>query len=115
MLADRFSPELARGSLSLLVLAALADGPKYGYAIQKRLAQASGQRLRIQAGTLYPIVHRLEEEELVVCRLEQSTGRPRRWYELTIAGRQHLAEQARQWQSFAECVSRLLAKCQTEG
>lgn len=106
---DRFSPELMRGSLDLMVLSTLAREAKYGYLIQQSLRDASRDRVNVQAGTLYPLLHRLENDKLIRSRWEQSTGRKRKWYELTPAGRARLDQQARQWRDLAACVRRLLA------
>lgn len=103
-----FDADLWRGSLEMMVLSTLADGPKYGYLIQSRLKQSSGSRLAIQAGTLYPILHRLESEKLVKARWDDATGRRRKWYELTAAGRRQLTQQVREWQSFVECIRGVL-------
>jgi PadR family transcriptional regulator PadR len=69
--------DLVRGSLDLLVLSVLADGPKYGYLIQQRLHEASGGAVRVAAGSLYPLLHRLEADKLLKSRVERSTGRER--------------------------------------
>ena len=103
-----FSPELLRGSLDLMVLSILAEAPQYGYLIQQRLREASGDRVAVTAGTLYPILHRLEQSRYVKCRWESTTGRRRKWYELTAAGRRQLQHRAEQWQLYADCVRRLL-------
>ena len=103
-----FSPELLRGSLDLMVLSVLAGGPQYGYLIQQRLREASAERVSVTAGTLYPILHRLEQRKYVKCRWESTTGRRRKWYELTAAGRRQLQQRAEQWQSYADCMRRLL-------
>ena len=89
--------------MEVLVLALLADGPQYGYALQRRLGDASGQM--VQPGTLYPLMHRLESAGFVEPTWEKTTGRPRKWYRLTSAGRQQLTTQAAEWQA-------LLAKFQ---
>ncbi|QDU39042.1 lineage-specific thermal regulator protein [Maioricimonas rarisocia] len=101
---DAFSPELLRGSLDLMVLAVLTDGPKYGYLIQQRLKESSGERLQVQAGTLYPILHRLEQDRLVQASWDESTGRRRKWYELTTAGRQRLTSRVQEWNDFVACI-----------
>jgi DNA-binding PadR family transcriptional regulator len=106
---DKFSSELMRGSLDLMVLSILADGPKYGYLIQQRLREASRDMARLQAGTLYPLLHRLEADKLIKSRWDDSTGRRRKWYELSAAGRARLKQQAKQWQEYAECLRALLA------
>ena len=59
-MGERFQRDLVRGSLDLMVLSVLADRSQYGYLIQQRIDQASDGRVRIQAGTLYPLLHKLE-------------------------------------------------------
>ena len=103
-----FDSDLWRGSLEMMVLSTLADGPKYGYLIQSRLKESSRERLSLQAGTLYPILHRLESGKLVKARWDDSTGRRRKWYELTAAGRKQLTQQVREWQSFVDCIRGVL-------
>ena len=107
-MSGKLNRELLRGSLDLMILSVLAEGPTYGYSIQKRLAEASGQAVRLQAGTLYPLLHRLEADKLIRSKWERSTGRPRKWYELTAAGNRRLHEQASQWHSYVECLKQLL-------
>src|SRR5689334_15900039 len=63
-LSARFQKDLLRGSLDLMVLSVLAGGKKYGYLIQKEVREASGARVDLQAGTLYPLLHKLEDERL---------------------------------------------------
>lgn len=103
-----FDPNLIRGSIDLVVLAALADGEKYGYSLLKRLREASEHRHLIQAGTLYPILHRLEYEGAIASRWEEVGERKRKWYSLTDKGRARLADSAGQWRAFSDYVNRLL-------
>lgn len=104
-----FDPNLIRGSIDLVVLSALADGDKYGYLILKRVREASADRHPLQAGTLYPILHRLEEEGAVASRWESVGDRKRKWYALTARGRRRLREDARAWQAFADYINGLVA------
>lgn len=106
---ERFQRDLLRGSLDLMVLSVLSDGPKYGYLIQKQIREASGERVPLPAGTLYPILHRLEEDKLVRAEWNDESGRRRKWYRLTSAGQNRLKQQAREWHEYAECIQRLLA------
>jgi DNA-binding PadR family transcriptional regulator len=106
--SDYFSAQLMRGSLDLLVLSVLADGPKYGYLIQQRLREGTDERIKLQAGTLYPLLHRLQDEKLIKSHWETTTGRRRKWYELTPAGSKRLAQQARQWDAYAQCMRRFV-------
>lgn len=107
-MAENFERELLRGSLDLMVLSVLADKPQYGYAIQKQIRDASRGQVQLPAGTLYPLLHRLESDRLIRSKWEQETGRKRKWYEITAAGRKQLASQAKQWSSYSQCVERLL-------
>ncbi len=103
-----FARDLVRGSLDLMVLSVLADGPLYGYLVQKRLREASGNMVRLQAGTLYPLLHRLESDGAIASRWDASTGRDRKWYEITEKGRKILHRQATEWNHYVECLRRLL-------
>ena len=107
--STKFDPNLVRGSLDLVVLATLADGEKYGYLILKRLRDASRERHDIQAGTLYPILHRLEHDGAIRGRWEDVGERRRKWYSVTEKGRQSLQEQAGLWHAFADYVNAVLA------
>lgn len=105
---DRFSAELMRGSLDLMVLSVLTQGSQYGYSLQQRLRDATAGRVPLSAGTLYPLLHRLETEKLIRSRWDDSTGRRRKWYEITRSGRARLGSQAGQWLAYAECIRSLL-------
>ena len=103
-----FGRDVLRGSLELMVLSVLADGPKYGYRILQRLHEASDGRVAVKAGTLYPILHRLEATRSVRSRWDASTGRERKWYELTAKGRRALRREADDWYAYADCIQTLL-------
>ena len=107
-MADKTCGEMIRGNLDLLVLSTLASESKYGYLIQQSLATATGGLMNVQAGTLYPMLHRLEAERLIRSRWDDTTGRKRKWYELTPAGHKRLHQQAHQWREYADCVWRML-------
>jgi len=110
MVTNKFERDLLRGSLDLMVLSVLAGGGgKYGYLIQKEVREASGGRVDLQAGTLYPLLHRLEDDGLIRSSWDDSTGRERKWYELTAAGRKRLSVQAQEWADYAACIRQLLA------
>ena len=105
---QKFERDLLRGSLDLMVLSVLAEGSQYGYSIQKRINTASLGKVKLPAGTLYPLLHRLETDKLIKCRWDDSTGRKRKWYDLTAKGKKRLSAQASQWRQYAECVSSLI-------
>ena len=107
---SKFSPELMRGSLDLIVLSVLAEGAKYGYLIQRKLREASREMVCVEAGTLYPLLHRLEAERLIKSKWDRTSGRRRKWYELTATGRARLRQQGREWHAYADCLRRLLLR-----
>lgn len=91
--------DLVAASTTPLVLAILAEGDSYGYAIIKRVAELSGGHLQWTDGMLYPVLHRLERQGYVAAKWgEAETGRKRRYYRLTKDGRAQLAVQRQQWQ-----------------
>lgn len=93
------SKDLVAASATPLVLAILAEGDNYGYAIIKRVGELSGGRLQWTDGMLYPVLHRLERQGHVAAKWSASeSGRRRRYYRITREGRAHLAAQRRQWQ-----------------
>lgn len=106
---QKFERDLLRGSLDLMVLSVLADESQYGYSIQKRIQAATMGKVKLPAGTLYPLLHRLETEKLIKCRWDDSTGRKRKWYDLTAKGKKRLKAQANQWRQYAECVNDLIS------
>ena len=92
--------DLIAASATPLVLAILAEGESYGYAILKRVGELSGGRMQWTDGMLYPVLHRLERLGYVRAEWGSSeTGRRRRYYRLTREGREQLAEQRLQWQA----------------
>ena len=103
-----FDRDLLRGSIDLMVLSVLAEGPTYGYEIQKRLLAASADQLDLKAGTLYPILHKLEADKLVSPSWDTTTGRRRRFYKLTKSGHAKLKSRADQWHQYAATMHNLL-------
>ena len=89
--------DLFRGSIEVLVLSVLTDGPAHGYAIQQQLQHALGQSL--PAGSLYPLLHRLEIETWITSIQITYRGRPRKVYQLTQNGQRHLRRSATDWQA----------------
>jgi DNA-binding PadR family transcriptional regulator len=92
--------DLIAASSTPIVLAILAEGDSYGYAILKRVREVSGGRLEWTDGMLYPVLHRLERLGHVEARWEVAeSGRRRKYYQITARGRTQLAEERRQWQA----------------
>ena len=103
------SPSLPYGTLDLLVLRTLASGPRHGYGILQQIHDASNNLLRIEEGSLYPALHRLETSGLLKAEWT-TTGNNRRakYYGLTAKGRRQLAEAERNWERVAEGIARVL-------
>ena len=92
---------LARNCHEALLLALLASGPHHGYQLALELEQRSGGAFRFNHGTLYPILHQLEQEGLILGDwLDERTRRKRKSYSLTPAGRDRLAAQVAAWRGF---------------
>ena len=95
-----FNKDLVAASSTPLVLAILAAGDSYGYAILKRVRELSQGRMEWTDGMLYPVLHRLERLGFIEARWEASdVGRRRKYYGITERGRAQLAEERRQWQA----------------
>lgn len=103
-----FTRDLLRGSLDLMVLSDLGAGSRYGYQILRSLRSQSGGRVDLKAGTLYPILHKLERDGCVRSWWDDSSGRDRKWYALTEKGRRRLEADAREWIDYAACVRSIL-------
>lgn len=94
-----------RTDLESMILAALVDGPSHGYGIVRSIRTRSEGVLKLGEGQLYPILHRLEEDELVRGEWEIQEGKPpRKVYALTEAGASRLAERRSEWAQFAKAV-----------
>jgi len=102
------SKDLMAASSTPIVLAILAEGDSYGYAILQRVREVSGGRIEWTDGMLYPVLHRLERLGHVKARWELAdSGRRRKYYKLTSSGRTQLAEERRQWQTVDATLRRV--------
>jgi PadR family transcriptional regulator, regulatory protein PadR len=100
--------DLVAASSTPLVLAILAEGDSYGYAILQRVRELSQGELEWTDGMLYPVLHRLERAGFVEARWEKAdTGRRRKYYRVTKAGREQLAEERRQWRTVDEALHKV--------
>ena len=100
---------LPQGTLDLLILKALALEPLHGWAISERLQQLSANALQVGQGSLYPSLHRLERRGWLKARWRTTdTNRRAKYYELTAAGRQGLADATADWRKLAAVVGGVL-------
>jgi PadR family transcriptional regulator len=101
--------ELPQGTLDLLILKVVALGPLHGYAIGQRLQQISRDVVRVQQGSLYPALHRLENRGLLAADWRESdTGREAKFYRLTAKGRARLGSEQESWRRLTEAVGLIL-------
>lgn len=96
------------GSMSLLVLKLLEDGDLYGYQMIAELRRRSEDAFRLKAGTLYPLLHGLEEKGLVTAYEQSASGKIRRYYHLTQRGQDALREKEDAWNDYVRAVGRVL-------
>ncbi len=102
--------QIRKGSTTLLILSVLSEEPMYGYQIIQELAQRSGGYFEMKEGLLYPLLHRMQREELVSSEWRKTSGeRRRKYYTITKIGRQALQEQTQEWQLFMHQLQGILA------
>jgi PadR family transcriptional regulator PadR len=98
-----------QGSLEILVMKILRRGPTHGFAIASYIQETSGELLRVEAGSLYPALHRMTEAGLLKSEWRTSeAGRRARVYALTARGRRRLDAEERRWHAIAGAVARVL-------
>jgi len=107
MLANK---DLMKGTTVTLVLKVINTRKCYGYDIIKRVKELSGDTFNLKEGTLYPILHTLENDKLIESSWSEETGqRKRKYYKITRKGKQLLGEKQKEWESFRTAVDQLLA------
>jgi PadR family transcriptional regulator PadR len=101
--------DLLQGTLALLVLKTLARGPLHGYGITLHIQSVSNDILRVEEGSLYPALHRMEQDGWVSAEWGTSENNRRaRYYRLTAKGRKQLAEEEKNWQHLTQAVASVL-------
>lgn len=101
--------DLIKGSLDMLVLRILKQGPRHGYSIAKRIRLISAEALNVQYGSLYPALQRLETKGLIQSEWGVSeTKRRVRYYELTKTGHAQMEQELKNWQQFVDAVGLVL-------
>lgn len=101
--------DLLQGTLALLVLKTLARGPLHGYGITLHIQLVSKDILRVEEGSLYPALHRMEQDGWVSAEWGNSENNRRaRYYRITVAGRKQLAEEEKNWERLTQAVAHVL-------
>jgi PadR family transcriptional regulator, regulatory protein PadR len=98
--------DLVQGTLDLLILKTVSLEPLHGWAIAKRIQQVSREVLQVQQGSLYPALHRLEQQGWIRAKwAESETGRQAKFYSLTAAGRKQLEQEAANWKRLSSAIN----------
>ena len=101
--------DLIPGTLDLLILKAVSLGPLHGYGVLLRIEQISGDRLKIEQGSLYPALYRLEAQGWIESEWGESENKRRaKFYRLTVAGRRRLNAEAARWNEAAAMMAEIL-------
>jgi PadR family transcriptional regulator PadR len=108
--------ELVRGTLDLMILRTLLPGPNHGHAISKHIQRTSEDLLKVETGSLYPALYRLEASGWIVASWERSEkGKRARYYRITATGRKQLVTEQSKWEAFARAMGFLLKPIEEEG
>jgi PadR family transcriptional regulator, regulatory protein PadR len=108
--------ELLQGTLDLLILRSLLEGPTHGHAIAKHIQRTSEDLLQVETGSLYPALHRLEAKGWIAASWELSDkGKRARIYRLTQLGRKQLATERSKWEAFSRAMALVLNPADQEG
>ena len=108
--------DLLRGTLDLLILRTLLPGPSHGHAIAKHIQRTSEDLLKVETGSLYPALYRLEAKGWIVASWELSDkGKRARYYRITAKGRKQLEAEHSKWNAFARAMGLLLKPAGGEG
>ena len=101
--------DLVQGTLDLLLLKVLALEPMHGWAVSQRLNQVSGEVLRVSDGSLYPALHKLEQEGWIAAEWKTSQlGRRAKFYSLTRLGRRHLEKETASWVRLSGAIASVM-------
>lgn len=102
--------ELLKGNTGTLLLSLLSEGAKYGYMLVKEIERRSGGYFRVKGGTIYPTLHRMENDQLVESVWDMNNGgQTRRVYQITPKGREALQEMMREWNSFCSALGKIVS------
>lgn len=104
----KINKELLKGSTSLLVLNLLSKEDMYGYQIIKKLTELSDNVFELKEGTLYPILHSLEENNYILSYWDDSTSKKRKYYNITDLGKKTLLEKEKEWKIFSKGMNNVI-------
>lgn len=100
---------LVSGSMSMLILRLLSEKDMYGYEMIDTLRKRSENVFELKAGTLYPLLHSLEDKNYLACYEQEVLGKVRKYYSITKEGRRFLEKKRAEWEQYAKAVTNVLA------
>lgn len=104
----KINKELLKGSTNLLVLSLLQEENMYGYQMIRKLSEKSNDVFELQEGTLYPILHGLEEKGFISSYWDDTTGKKRKYYTITKKGKNQLKEKKEEWSVFSSGINQVI-------
>lgn len=109
---NKYERQMKKGVLDMLVLRLLEEEPKYGYQLIQEMKERSKETFLLKDGTLYPVLYRLEDENLIESRWSSAEGKqvPRKYYEITEQGRKSLSEIYGNWERITEGILKIMEK-----
>ena len=100
---------LVSGSMGMLILRLLSEKDMYGYEMIDTLKKRSENVFELKAGTLYPLLHGLEEKRFLNSYEQEVLGKVRKYYQITPEGRKHLEQKKEEWKEYSKAVGNVLA------
>lgn len=100
---------LVSGSMGMLILRLLSEKDMYGYEMIDTLKKRSENVFELKAGTLYPLLHGLEEKQFLNFYEQEVLGKVRKYYQITPEGRKHLEQKKEEWKEYSKAVGNVLA------
>lgn len=107
--SNSIDSQIKRGTIEMLLLRLIAEDPSYGYELVQRLDRRSSGLIEIREGTLYPVLYRMEDAGLIAAEWETpERGTPRKYYSITVSGRERLDELTTSWRRWIDAVSGIM-------
>lgn len=104
----KINRELLKGSTDLLVLSVLENQNMYGYQMIRELKNKSENLFEFQEGTLYPILHKLEEKKFITSYWDEVSNKKRKYYAITTEGKKYYQVKKEEWKKFSESVNQVI-------
>ena len=104
----KINKELLKGSTTMLVLEMLKNEDMYGYQLIKKLNEKSKNIFELKEGTLYPILHGLEENNFITSYWDETSAKKRKYYAITEKGKKNLKEKKEEWKIFSDSVNQVI-------